>query len=134
MGTFLPVKSNDSRMHKMHSERYWINYETAKRLNGYKAKGNRIVAVGTTVVRVLEDNFNKFEKFEAGEFVTNIFIKPGYKWKVVDGLISNFHLPKSTLLMLVSAFTEREKILKTYNYAISRNYKFFSFGDAMLII
>jgi len=134
LGTFLPVKSRDSRWHKMHEEKYEIDYQTAKRLNEYKASGKRIIAIGTTSVRVLEDNFGKFRLIEAGEYSTDIFIKPGYQWKMVEGLITNFHLPKSTLLMLVSALVGREKLLDLYRLAINRRMRFFSFGDGMLIL
>lgn len=134
LGTFLPMKSDHTEQHKMHSENYQIDFPTAQRLNAYKAEGRRIIAVGTTSVRVLEDNFGRFGKIIAGEFQTNIFIKPGYQWKIVDGLITNFHLPKSTLLMLVGAFAGRERILKCYETAIRKGYKFYSFGDGMLLI
>ena len=134
LGTFLPMKTNHSEYHKMHMESYEVDFATAKRLNDYKEAGRRIIAVGTTSVRVLEDNVSKYGRIVPGRFQTNIFIKPGYKWKMVDGLITNFHLPKSTLLMLVSAFSERKKILKAYELAIRKGYKFYSFGDGMLII
>ena len=134
LGTFLPVKTLDTRFHKMHEETYDIEYSTAQRLNQYRREGRRIIAVGTTSVRVLEDNMSRFGQIVAGNFSTAIFIKPGYKWKIISGLITNFHLPKSTLLMLVSALVGTEKTLAVYQYAVGREYRFFSFGDAMLIL
>lgn len=134
LGTFLPVKVKDSRFHKMHMEKYAIDYQTAKRLNKYKAEGRRIVAVGTTSVRVLEDNFGRFREIRAGRFSTDIFIKPGYKFGFVDALITNFHLPKSTLLMLVASLVGRERVLDLYRLAVIREMRFYSFGDGMLII
>lgn len=134
LGTFLPVKAADSRFHKMHEEKYEIDYRSADRLNRHIANGKRIIAVGTTSVRVLEDNFGKFGEIRGGKFSTNIFIKPGYDWKVINGLITNFHLPKSTLLMLVAALIGKEKLLELYQQAINRKMRFFSFGDGMLIL
>lgn len=133
LGTFLPVKSEDINLHFMHVEKYSIDYFTAKRLNKYKADGKNIIGVGTTSIRTLEANFTKFGKILPGSFETNIFIKPGYSWKFVNSIITNFHLPKSTLLVLISAFIGREMALKLYKYAVSRNYRFFSFGDGMMI-
>lgn len=133
LGTFLPVKVEDTDDHRMHSEFYEISAGTAGHLNRYIAEGRRIIAVGTTVVRTLEDNFSRFGKIAAGNFSTDIFIQPGYKWKLMDGMITNFHLPKSTLLMLVSAYAGREKVLELYQGAVERGYRFFSFGDAMLL-
>ena len=117
----------------MHEETYIINEEAANRLNSAYTNNKRIISVGTTSMRALESNF-KNNKFYSGVFKTSIFIYPGYKFKIVDGLITNFHLPKSTLLMLVSAFTERKYILNAYEFAKKNNYRFFSFGDAMLIL
>ena len=134
LGTFLPVKTRDIRDHKMHRESYSIDFGTAKRLNKYIGENKRIIAVGTTSVRVLEDNFNKFRNICQGDFETNIFINEGYQWKVTKALITNFHLPKSTLLMLVSALAGRDNVLRAYQHAIYYGYRFFSFGDAMLII
>ena len=134
LGTFLPIKTADSDLHKMHTEKYSIDSSTSHRINEYLAEGRRIIAVGTTSVRVLEDNYGRFGRIEAGKFETNIFIKPGYEWKVVKGLITNFHLPKSTLLMLVSAFVGRERLLEIYEKAMKNKYRFYSFGDGMLII
>ena len=133
LGTFQSVKSNDIEKHKMHEETYIINEEAANRLNSAHKNNKRIISVGTTSMRALESNF-KNNKFNSGVFKTSIFIYPGYKFKIVDGLITNFHLPKSTLLMLVSAFTERKYILNAYEFAKKNNYRFFSFGDAMLIL
>ena len=130
LGTFRPVEETDITKHKMHSEYYIINEETAKTLN--KCKG-KIYAVGTTSTRVLETVRSKYDKFEACSGWTDIFIYPGYKFKAIDGLITNFHLPKSTLLMLVSALSSKEYILNAYKFAIKNNYRFFSFGDAMFI-
>lgn len=133
LGTFLPVKENDVKLHKMHHESYAIDFGTAKRLNRYKQEHKRIIAVGTTSVRSLEDNY-KNETFREGKFNTNIFIKPGYNWQAIDGMITNFHLPKSTLLMLVSAMIGRDETMRVYHIAKKNNFRFFSFGDAMIII
>lgn len=133
LGTFLPIKANDIRNHKMHTEEYLINHLTAKRLNKYVQAGYKVMPVGTTSLRVLESNYSTDAGFNAGIFHTNIFIFPGYKWKVVNGLITNFHLPKSTLLMLVAAMIGKNALEKVYKYAIQKAYKFYSFGDGMLI-
>ena len=133
LGTFQSVKSNEIENHKMHEETYIINKEAVNRLNSALKNNKRIISVGTTSMRALESNFKK-NKFHSGVFKTSIFIYPGYKFKVVGGLITNFHLPKSTLLMLVSAFAERKYILNAYEFAKKNNYRFFSFGDAMLIL
>lgn len=133
LGTFQSVKSNEIENHKMHEETYIINTEAVNRLNSALKNNKRIISVGTTSMRALESNFKK-NKFHSGVFQTSIFIYPGYKFKVVGGLITNFHLPKSTLLMLVSAFAERKYILNAYEFAKKNNYRFFSFGDAMLIL
>ena len=133
LGTFLPVKTSDIRDHKMHNEEYFIDYFTAKRLNKFVKDGYKIIPVGTTSLRVLESNYSHDNGFQAGSYKTNIFIFPGYKWKVVDGLITNFHIPKSTLLMLVSALVGKSAMDKIYRHAIQRAYKFYSFGDGMLI-
>ncbi len=132
-GTFLPVKVENVDDHKMHSEWYEMDDETADFLNRAKESGNRIIAVGTTSVRVLESNFRSGRFYaETGE--TDIFIKPGYEWKCVDGLLTNFHLPKSTLMMLVCSFGGKEFVMDAYREAIDKKYRFFSFGDAMLIL
>ncbi|HMR01112.1 MAG TPA: tRNA preQ1(34) S-adenosylmethionine ribosyltransferase-isomerase QueA [Candidatus Gracilibacteria bacterium] len=133
IGTFRPIKTDKVEEHFMHSERYILREDVASRLNTAKKEGRRIIAVGTTSVRVLEDSFDKGEGFLAGERETNIFIYPGYEWQCVDGLITNFHLPKSSLLLLVSAFAGKDFILKAYEKAIQENYRFYSFGDAMFI-
>lgn len=131
LGTFRPVSVTDASKHVMHSEFYHIDQYTADRLNSAMASNKRIVAVGTTTVRTLESAYDNGFKEVAKD--TNIFIYPGYKFKVVDSLITNFHLPKSTLIMLVSALCGREMILNTYNIAVKEGYRFFSFGDAMFI-
>lgn len=133
LGTFRPVKTDNILEHHMHSEYYEISEETAEKINKAKKEGRRIIAVGTTSVRTLESvaDENGFVKAQKGN--TEIFIYPPYKFKCVDALITNFHLPKSTLVMLVASLTGREKILELYNLAVSERYRFFSFGDAMFI-
>ncbi len=133
LGTFRPVKVKDTNDHHMHSEYYEISEEVASKLNKAKKEGRRIIAVGTTVVRTLESNFNKFNEFRADKDDTSIFIFPGYTYKAIDCLITNFHLPKSTLVMLVSAFMGREFTLSCYKHAVEEKYRFFSFGDSMFI-
>lgn len=131
-GTFLPVKTDNILDHKMHSEIYSLDEETASRLNEAVNKDKRIIAVGTTVVRVLESTYLD-NSFKSGTGSTNIFIYPGYKWRCVGGLITNFHLPKSTLLMLVASFMGKDFAFEAYTHAINRKYRFYSFGDAMFI-
>ena len=133
LGTFRPVKVQDTKDHVMHSEVYEITEEAANKLNKAKEENRRIIAIGTTSVRTLEANSTKYGKIQPTKESTNIFIEPGYKFKMVDALITNFHLPKSTLIMLVSAFMDREFTLKVYNHAIEEKYRFFSFGDSMFI-
>ena len=133
LGTFRPVNVEDVTTHKMHSEFYTINEETAKILNQAKKDGKNIVSVGTTTTRVLETVMNQYQTFKACSGYTSIFIYPGYQFKAVDSLITNFHLPKSTLIMLVSAFCSKEIIMNAYSEAIKNNYRFFSFGDSMFI-
>ena len=133
LGTFRPVNVEDVTNHQMHSEAYHITKDSAERLNEAIKKGKRIIAVGTTSVRTLESAYSK-DGFKEESKETSIFIYPGYQFKVVKGLITNFHLPKSTLIMLVSAFSDKELILKAYNEAVKEKYRFFSFGDAMFII
>ncbi len=133
IGTFRPVKEQIVENHRMHEETYEISKETAEIFNKTKSKKNRVIAVGTTVVRALESAIDNNGYLMPKKTRTNIFIYPGYKYRAIDAMITNFHLPKSTLLMLVSAFYKREKILKCYEEAIKNNYKFFSFGDAMFI-
>lgn len=134
LGTFRPVSEENIEDHKMHSEFYRLTEDAAKTLNEVKANGGRIVATGTTSIRTLETIGTKFNgEIRADSGWTDIFIKPGYKWQVVDAFITNFHLPKSTLVMLVASFTGRKNILNAYRHAVSEKYRFFSFGDAMFI-
>lgn len=133
LGTFRPVKADDILDHHMHSELCMMNEETAKILNETKSSGGRIVCVGTTSCRTLESLVNDDGTFEAKSRWTDIFIYPGYTFKAMDALITNFHLPESTLVMLVSAFAGREHILNAYKIAVQERYRFFSFGDAMYI-
>ena len=133
LGTFRPVKVQDTKDHVMHSELYEISEEAATTLAKAKAEHRRIIAIGTTSVRTLEANYSKYGCFKPTREETNIFIEPGYQFKVVDCLITNFHLPKSTLVMLVSAFMDREFTLKMYQHAVEEKYRFFSFGDSMFI-
>ena len=133
LGTFRPVKVDNILEHNMHSEYFEMTEEVAERLNLAKQEGRRIISVGTTSTRTLEAIYQKYDKFVATKESTNIFIYPGYKFKAVDCLITNFHLPKSTLIMLVSAFSDKEFILKAYETAVKERYRFFSFGDSMFI-
>lgn len=133
LGTFRPVKVEDVTKHKMHSEYYEVSEESAGRINKIRENGGRIIAVGTTSVRTLESAADDKGKIHSGSGETEIFIYPGYTFKCVDALITNFHLPESTLIMLVAAMVGREKILELYNRAVSEKYRFFSFGDAMFI-
>lgn len=134
LGTFRPVSVDNTDDHEMHSEYYQMDQETAKLLNETKSKGHRVISVGTTSTRTLETIMQTNEAFKAQSGWTDIFIFPGYTFKAIDGLITNFHLPKSTLVMLVSAFSSRDYILNAYQQAVKSEYRFFSFGDAMLII
>ena len=133
LGTFRPVNVTDVKKHVMHSEHYIVSKEAADELNRVRENGGKIIAVGTTSVRTLETIMQNETKFKAGSGDTSIFIYPGFKFKAIDGLITNFHLPKSTLVMLVSAFSSRENILNAYKIAVDEKYRFFSFGDAMFI-
>ncbi|MGO1579780.1 MAG: tRNA preQ1(34) S-adenosylmethionine ribosyltransferase-isomerase QueA [Peptoniphilaceae bacterium] len=133
LGTFRPVKVEDVAEHHMHSEFYRINEEAAKTINKAKKENRRIIGVGTTSVRTIESASDKNGLVKASSGWTDIFIYPGYKFKTIDSLITNFHLPESTLLMLVSAISSKEIILNAYKEAIKENYRFFSFGDAMFI-
>lgn len=133
LGTFRPVKVEDTDNHVMHSELYEITSEACEILNKAKEENRRIIAIGTTSVRTLEANMQEFGKFTPIKKETNIFIKPGYEFKAVDCIITNFHLPKSTLIMLVSAFLGREFTLEVYKHAVDERYRFFSFGDSMII-
>ncbi len=132
-GTFRPVRTEQVEHHKMDKELFSIDEETAYKIREYKLKGYKIVAVGTTTVRALESCFDKDLNIRKLQGYTDLFIYPGYKFKVVDKLITNFHLPRSSLLMLVSAFINKEKILKAYSEAIKLRYRFYSYGDAMFI-
>lgn len=134
LGTFRPVKAEEISEHHMHSELCMISQETAEILNETKAQGGRIICVGTTSCRTLESLVNEDGSFGAKSKWTEIFIFPGYEFKAMDGLITNFHLPESTLVMLVSAFAGREHVLAAYEEAVKERYRFFSFGDAMCII
>ena len=133
LGTFRPVKAEEVLEHHMHSELCMMNEQTARILNETKASGGRIVCVGTTACRTLESVVNDDGTFEAKSRWTDIFIYPGYQFKAMDALITNFHLPESTLVMLVSAFAGREHVLNAYRIAVENRYRFFSFGDAMYI-
>jgi S-adenosylmethionine:tRNA ribosyltransferase-isomerase len=133
IGTFRPVSVNNISEHKMHSEYYNMSKETADILNKAKKEGKRIISVGTTSTRTLETIINKYNEFKECSGWTDIFIYPGYKFKAIDALITNFHLPKSTLIMLVCAFVGKDIILKAYKEAIEKEYRFFSFGDSMFI-
>ena len=133
LGTFRPVKAENINEHHMHSELCMMSGETANILNQTKAAGGRIICVGTTSCRTLESLVNEDGSFEAKSKWTDIFIYPGYQFKAMQGLITNFHLPESTLVMLVSAFAGRENVLNAYNEAVKEKYRFFSFGDAMFI-
>lgn len=134
LGTFRPVKVDDVTKHKMHSEHYEIPQETVDIISEAKRNGNRVIAVGTTSCRTLESVASEFGEIKACEGWTDIFIYPGYKFKVLDGLITNFHLPESTLIMLVSAFAGYDNIMNAYKTAVDERYRFFSFGDAMAIL
>ena len=133
LGTFRPVKTNNILEHHMHSEEFEMTQEVADRLNLAKKEGRRIIAVGTTSTRTLEAIYKKYHQFVKTKESTDIFIYPGYKYEAIDALITNFHLPKSTLIMLVSAFAGKDFILHAYDVAVKERYRFFSFGDAMFI-
>ncbi len=134
LGTFRPVQVEDVTKHVMHTESYVLSKASCEKLNEIRSKGGRIFAVGTTSTRVLETNRSRFDKFTPEVSETNIFIYPGFEFKGIDNLITNFHLPKSTLVMLVSALAGKDNIMKAYKEAVDNKYRFFSFGDAMLII
>lgn len=133
IGTFRPVKVENVEDHKMHSEHFYLKAEEAEKINKAKREGHKVIAVGTTSCRVLESVADENGMLREIEDDTNIFIYPGYKFKCIDNLITNFHLPESTLIMLVSSLAGRDFIMKAYNEAVKEKYKFFSFGDAMLI-
>lgn len=132
-GTFRPVKVDDVSQHQMHPEWYRLSWESAEAINRARARGCRVIAVGTTVVRTLESLADDDGRVRAAEGDTSLFIVPGHRFRAVDAMVTNFHLPRSTLLMLVSAFAGRERILAAYNEAVATGYRFYSFGDAMLI-
>lgn len=134
LGTFRPVKVEDITSHRMHAEYYRITPETARLINEARAAGRRVVAVGTTTTRCLETAGREGDGVRPGSGWTDIFIYPGYTFRVIDGLVTNFHLPRSTLVMMVSALVGRERLLDAYAEAVRQRYRFFSFGDAMLII
>ena len=138
-GTFRPISADNIHDHKMDSEEFLLLESAAKTINKAKAEGRRVISVGTTCVRLLESNIK--EHRGASNYIvghgagsTNLFITPGHQFKIIDGLVSNFHLPKSTLLLLVSALIGKENLFKTYNHAVDNGYRFYSFGDAMLMI
>jgi S-adenosylmethionine:tRNA ribosyltransferase-isomerase len=132
-GTFKPISAENVEQHKMHSERFSINEENAQLINAAKQEGRRIIAVGTTSARTLE-TVTVDSRIEAASGATDLFIRPGYKFKIVDAMITNFHLPRSTLLALVAAFAGLDNIMRAYQHAIDKRYRFYSYGDAMLII
>jgi S-adenosylmethionine:tRNA ribosyltransferase-isomerase len=134
IGTFLPVRTDDPRHHILRPEHFEMTRETADRLNAARSNGRRIIAVGTTTTRTLEHMANTRNSFEAGSGEVDLYILPGYPFKAINGLLTNFHLPKSTLLLLVSAFANRDLILNAYRHAVERRYRFYSYGDCMLII
>lgn len=134
LGTFRPVKAEEIKDHHMHVEEYHVTKEAAEKINSAKVRGGRIICVGTTSVRTLESASDSGGIVHEGSGDTDIFIYPGYKFRVIDGLVTNFHLPESTLLMLVSAFAGKEAVMAAYKEAVDLKYRFFSFGDAMLIL
>jgi len=133
IGTFRPVKVENVEEHDMHAEFYRVSQQTADVINTTRENGRRVICVGTSAVRLLETLVRKTEKFEACEGWTDIFIYPGFEYKAVDGMVTNFHLPKSTLIMMISALAGKDFVMKAYQAAIEERYRFFSFGDAMLI-
>jgi len=133
LGTFRPVKAEDIQDHEMHSEYYILDKENAEIINNAKRSGKRVIAVGTTSNRTLESIANEEGQVKEQSGYTSIFIYPGYKFKIVDAIITNFHLPESTLIMLISAFSTREIVMNAYKIAVENKYRFFSFGDAMFI-
>ena len=133
LGTFRPVKVDNVLEHEMHSEYYMVDKEAADKINKAKSNGNRVICVGTTSCRTVESASDENGVIKESSGWTNIFIYPGYKFKIVDRLITNFHLPESTLIMLVSALSSKENVLNAYNTAVENKYRFFSFGDAMIV-
>ena len=134
LGTFRPVKVEDVTQHKMHSEHYYVSEETANIINETKKNGGRVICVGTTSCRTVESVAKEYGEIKACSGDTEIFIYPGFEFKCMDGLVTNFHLPESTLIMLVSAFAGYDNVMNAYNTAVKEKYRFFSFGDAMLIV
>ena len=134
LGTFRPVKVDDVTQHKMHTEQYFVSGEAAQIINDTKNNGGRVICVGTTSCRTLESVATKYGEIKECSGDTDIFIYPGYEFKCMDGLITNFHLPESTLIMLVSAFAGYDNVMNAYKTAVNEKYRFFSFGDAMLIL
>ena len=134
LGTFRPVKVEDVTQHKMHTEHYYIPEEAAKTINETRKNGGRVICVGTTSCRTVESCAKKYGEIRECSGDTDIFIYPGFEFRCMDGLITNFHLPESTLIMLVSAFAGYDNIMNAYNIAVKEKYRFFSFGDAMLIL
>ncbi len=132
-GTFLPVRTEDESLHRMHPERFHVSAEAAAAIQAAREEGRRVVAVGTTVVRTLESSLEETGRLRTGVGETELFLRPGARFRVVDALLTNFHLPRSTLLMLVSAFAGRDKVLAAYAEAVQAGYRFFSYGDAMLV-
>lgn len=133
LGTFRPVSASDIEDHKMHAEYYTMSQSVAETLNAAKARGNKIISTGTTTTRTLETVMRDYGTFQAASGFTDIFIYPGFNYKAVDTLITNFHLPKSSLVMLVSAFAGKDNLMNAYRHAVAGEYRFFSFGDAMII-
>lgn len=133
LGTFKPISADNIEDHEMHSESYCVSKEAEKKINDALKEKRRVIAVGTTVVRALEDQAIRFGKLKRGHYESSIFIKPGYGFKIVSAMVTNFHLPGSTLLVLVSAFMGRERMLSAYKEALSKGYRFYSYGDAMLL-
>ena len=131
-GTFLPVRTDEVELHRMHEERYCVSEEAARAFDACRARKGRVVAVGTTTVRTLESAWNG-GRLQSGEGRTSLFIKPGHDFRAVDAVVTNLHLPRSTLLILVCAFAGREQVLAAYRHAVSEGYRFFSYGDAMLL-
>ena len=133
LGTFRPVQTENVNDHIMHSEKYWVPKETAEIVNNAKRNGNRVIAVGTTSVRTLESSVNEKDELIENTSETSIFIYGNYKFKIVDAIITNFHLPKSTLIMLISAFGGKDFVFGAYKEAVKEKYRFYSFGDSMFI-
>lgn len=134
IGTFIPVRSENPAEHVLRPERYAMTEQTASRLNAAREEGRRIIAVGTTTTRTLEHIIEKYGQFQAGAGEADLFILPGYDFRAIDGMLTNFHLPKSTLIMLVAAFASRPAVLTAYRHAAEERYRFFSYGDCMLIV